>query len=216
VRNILFDFDGTLMDTWPGIEATFRAILRDLDLIGREEYINRRLVGMGLGKAFQELLGEGEELAVVAKKRYRELFPKLGMPYARPYKGVVPLLDTLKEKGSTLYIVTARSETVTKNMLSNHHLESYFSFVRGEKEEERSEGKAHMVTEVLEKFSLPHGRCIMVGDRRYDMEAAKANGLRAVGVTYGYGSREELADAGATEIVESIEELKEVLLGNSE
>jgi len=216
MKNVLFDFDGTLMDTWPGIEAVLRATLRDLGMAHREGYISRGLVGMGLARAFQELLDEGEDLAVVAARRYREFFPEIGMPRATPYGGVVPLLGSLKERGSTLFVVTARNEAITRRMLSDHGLHSCFAFVRGEKEGETPDGKGHMVAEVLERFSLSPGECVMVGDRRYDMEAARANGISAVGVTYGYGTRDELLEAGASEIVGSIGELQEVLVGNVE
>ena len=213
MRGVLFDFDGTLMDTWPGIETVLRATLRDLGMTHRERHISRGLVGMGLAKAFQELLGGGEDLGEMAAERYRELFPEIGMPHARPYEGVVPLLGTLRGKGVALYVVTARNEVITRRMLSDHGLDTCFTFVRGEKEGEKPDGKGPMVAEVLERFSLPPGQCVMVGDRRYDMEAALANGLGAIGVTYGYGSREELQESGAGTLVDSVKELEEILAG---
>jgi len=212
MRTILFDFDGTLMDTWPGIETTLRASLQALDIPVREETITRDLVGIPLKRVFEELLGDDSANAYLATQKYRELFPIVGMLGARPFEGVVRMLEKLVEQGRALFLVTARNEAITKQMMKSHGLTGFFTWVRGEQEGEVPDGKDHMMAEVIQRFGLDPGDCVMVGDRRYDVEAARANGVRAVGVTYGYGTEEELQDAGAALLVGSIEELEELLL----
>jgi len=214
VKNILFDFDGTLMDTWPGIAATLRASLRTLDIPIHEDAITRTLVGIPLLKVFEELLGNDTVRADLAARKYRELFPVVGKSGARPYKGVVRLLDELTTKGRESFLVTARNEVIAKQMMVDHGLDGFFTWVRGEREGEAPDGKAHMVAEVLEMFNLDPDDCVMVGDRRYDIDAALINGMKAVGVTYGYGTVEELTSAGAGRIVGSIEDLGKALLNN--
>jgi len=218
LKSILFDFDGTLMDTWPGIETTLRASFQALDIPVREEAITRALVGIPLMKVFEELLGDDPvgdipASADLAAQKYRELFPVVGMPGARPYNGVVRMLEELTMKERKLFLVTARNEAITKQMMEDHGLTGFFRWMRGEQEGEHPDGKAHMVAEVLQRFGLDPGDCVMVGDRRYDIEAALANGMRSVGVTYGYGTEGELVDAGASLLVGSIEELKNELSG---
>ena len=218
MKNILFDFDGTLMDTWPGIETTLRASFHALDIPVRDEAITRALVGIPLMKVFKELLedvpvGDVPASADLATQKYRELFPVVGMPGARPYNGVIRMLEELTMKERKLFLVTARNEAITQQMMKEHGLTGFFTWVRGEQEGEHPDGKAHMVAEVLQRFGLDPGDCVMVGDRRYDIEAALANDMQAVGVTYGYGTEEELmAAGGAARLVDSIDELEEILL----
>jgi phosphoglycolate phosphatase len=214
MKNILFDFDGTLMNTWPGIEATLVASLQALDIPARDDSITRDLVGIPLKRVFEELLGDEPAKADLATKKYRELFPVVGMSGARPFEGIIGMLEELQAQIRTLFLVTARNEKITKQMMKEHGMAGFFTWVRGEQEDEVSDGKAHMVAEVLQKYSLNPQDCVMVGDRRYDVEAALANDVNAVGVTYGYGTEEELVDAGASRIVGSIGELEKILVGD--
>jgi len=214
MKNVLFDFDGTLMNTWPGIEATLKASLQTLNFPVSDNAITRDLVGIPLMKVFEELLGSDPASADLATQKYRELFPVVGMAGARPYGGVVKMLEGLKMGGRDVFLVTARNEMITKQMMKDHSLTRFFTWVRGEQEGEVLDGKEHMVAEVLKHFGLDPGDCVMVGDRRYDMEAAKANEVRTVGVTYGYGTVEELENAGASQLVGSINELEGILLLN--
>ncbi len=212
-NNILFDFDGTLMNTWPGIEATLSASLQALNIPVRDDAITQTLVGIPLMRVFEELLDGDPEKSGLATQKYRELFPVVGMSGARPFEGVVGMLEELTLRERVLFLVTARNEMITKQMMKDHGLTGFFTWVRGEQEGEVPDGKAHMVAEVIQRFDLDPGDCVMVGDRRYDIDAAHANGLQAVGVTYGYGTNEELMDAGAAQLAGSIAELGEMLIG---
>jgi len=211
-NNILFDFDGTLMNTWPGIEATLSASLQALNIPVRDDAITQALVGIPLIRVFEELLDGDPANADLATQKYRELFPVVGMSGARPFEGVVRMLEELTLRGRVLFLVTARNEMITKQMMKDHGLTGFFTWVRGEQEGEAPDGKAHMVAEVLHRFDLDPGDCVMVGDRRYDIDAAHANDIQAMGVTYGYGTDEELMDAGAALLAGSIAELEGILL----
>jgi phosphoglycolate phosphatase len=210
-KSILFDFDGTLMNTWPGIEKTLRASLQALDIRVRDDAITGALVGIPLMKVFEELLEGDPARAGLATQKYRELFPVVGMSGARIYDGVSGMLEELKSRDRDLFLVTARNEKITRQMMVDHGLTGFFTWVRGEREDEVPDGKAHMVAEFLQKFSLTPEECVMVGDRKYDMDAAITNGMQAVGVTYGYGTSEELLDAGAHRLAGSIGDLKGIL-----
>lgn len=211
MKHILFDFDGTLMNTWPGIEATLRASLEALDLPVQDDCITRALVGIPLLRVFEELLAGEPAKAVPAVQKYRELFPITGMAGARPYDGTRRMLEKLVKEDRQIFLVTARNEMIAKQMMEDHDLTRFFSGVRGEQEGEVPDSKNHMVAEVLQGFGLAREECVMVGDRRYDIEAAVANSIKAIGVTYGYGTREELQGAGAGILVDTIGELEEML-----
>jgi phosphoglycolate phosphatase len=212
MRNVLFDFDGTLMNTWPGIEATLRASLKALDISVPDAVVTRALVGIPLMRVFEVLLDGDTVQAALATKKYRELFPLVGMSGASPFEGAPRMLEELKMGGREVFLVTARNEMITKQMMIDHSLARFFTWVRGEQEGEVLDGKGQMVAEVLQKFSLNPEDCVFVGDRMYDVEAAHANSMQAVGVTYGYGTVEELEKAGASQLVGSIGELGELLL----
>jgi len=213
-KNVLFDFDGTLMNTWPGIEATLKASLKALDISVPDAIVTRALVGIPLMRVFEVLLEGDAAWAGLATDKYRELFPVVGMSGASPFEGVPEMLEGLKMRGREVFLVTARNERITKQMMKDHNLTRFFTWVRGEQEGEVLDGKGHMVAEVLERYGLDPGDCVMVGDRRYDVEAAKANEVRTVGVTYGYGTVEELENSGASQLVGSIDELGRMLLLN--
>lgn len=212
MRSLLFDFDGTLMDTWPGIQSTLKAALTELEIPFEAHTVTRELVGMPLQKVFEKLMPGDGSGAEAAARKYRELFPRIGMPGARPFEGVPGLLEDLRMEGRQLYLVTARNEIITRRMMAEHGLTRFFAWVRGELEGEAPEGKSHMVAEVLDRFDLDPPGCVMVGDRSYDVDAAVANGIKAVGVTYGYGTAKELQDAGASHLAETVHELKKVLM----
>ena len=213
MKNVLFDFDGTLMNTWPGIETTLRASLNALDIsVPDDAIISRALVGIPLMRVFEVLLEGDTAKAALATKKYRDLFPVVGMSGASPFEGVPGMLEGLKMGDREVFLVTARNEMITKQMMKDHSLTRFFTWVRGEQEGEVLDGKGAMVAEVLKRFGLDPGDCVMVGDRRYDIEAARANEVRTVGVTYGYGTVEELENAGASQLVGSINELGEMLL----
>jgi phosphoglycolate phosphatase len=212
MKSVLFDFDGTLMDTWSGIENTIRKTLEVLGLPSGGEAVNRALVGMPLKKVFEKLTDGNAVQVEIATQKYRELFPITGMSRARPFEGVNHLLEELTARSFTLFLVTARNEIIANQMMEDHGLGRFFTWVRGEREGEVPDGKAHMVGEVVDNFELDPGNCIMVGDRKYDIKAARANGMHSIGVTYGYGTKEELMDAGAGKLVGSIADLAGVLL----
>lgn len=212
MKSVLFDFDGTLMDTWSGIEDTIRKTLEVLGLPAGGKAVTRALVGMPLTKVFEELTDGSARQVEMAAQKYRELFPVTGMSKARPFEGVVRLLEGLTARSFSLFLVTARNEINTNQMLEDHRLEGFFTWVRGEREGEVPDGKAHMVEEVVGNFELDPGNCIMVGDREYDIKAALANGMHSIGVTYGYGTSKELRDAGAGKLVGSVADLAGVLL----
>lgn len=214
MKNVLFDFDGTLMDTWLGIKSTIEATLRAMEVPFEEKTITQALVGVSLVRVFEKLLGSDSSKAAQAAQKYREFFPESGMPRSIPFEGAARMLEELQSRGRTLFLVTARNENITRLMLKEHDLAGSFAWVRGERESEVLDGKAHMVAEVLERFALDPGDCVMVGDRYYDIEAARNNGVATIGVTYGYGTDEELMEAGAIQLAGSIEELREILVND--
>jgi phosphoglycolate phosphatase len=212
MRNILFDLDGTLIHSLPGIEETIQATLKSLQKPTSNGQTFRPLVGYPLESVFTQLLGENDPDVELAVATYRNLYMELGLPMARPYEGIPELLETLYSEGRSLFVVTARNEEVAKMILHNHAMDPFLKSVRGERQGDGRDTKADLVAEVMLDQGLTAAETVMVGDRRFDTEAALLNGCSAVGVTYGYGSAEELIDAGTPVLAANPEELGAVLL----
>ncbi len=210
-NNIIFDLDGTLTDSGPGIKNSIRYTLTHYGLpMESEEQLNR-YVGPPLLVSFQKYMGFDESTAKQAIPVYRSYFTKKGMFENKVYRGIVPLLQTLKAKGKRLFIATGKPTVYTLQILEHFHLAPYFDLVCGIGLDESDMGKEELITQVITKANLSPNTCLMVGDREFDMIGAKAVGIPGVGVTYGYGTKEELERAGATVLAHSVEQLQEIL-----
>lgn len=211
--NIMFDLDGTLIHSLPGIEKALEATLKSLGKDGFHKEAFRPLVGYPLETVFSKLLGDNDPDIGLAVTAYRKFYMELGLIQAHPYKGIPEMLRSLSNGNRSLYVVTARNEEVAKAILRDQKMSEFILSVRGERQGDGRESKTDLLAEVIKDHSLDPAATVMVGDRRFDTEAALVNGCLAVGVTYGYGTREELVESGAEVLADTPEELAEILKG---
>ena len=201
---LLFDLDGTLTD--PGLGIT-NAVLYALKRFGIEPASLEELypyIGPPLTVSFQRYHGLTGEQAQQALGYYREYFADRGLYENELYPGIESLLQTLQREGYTLLVATSKPEEFTHTILRHFQLDSYFSFVGGNTLDERRPTKAAVIGYIRERFpDITGENTLMIGDRCYDIEGAHNYGLPAVGVLYGYGSRQELEAAGADELVQT-------------
>ena len=212
-ENVFFDLDGTLTD--PGIGIT-NSVLHALSFYGIREESRSKLnafIGPPLVDSFQSIYGFSHERALEAIGLFREYFEKTGIFENALYDGVPEMLRALKEKGATLILATSKPELFALRILDHFGILSYFDFVCGATMDEKERStKEEVLSYALKKSGADPRKSVMVGDRKYDILSAHFFGLSSVGVLYGYGSREELSQAGAQELCQSVEECKEVLL----
>jgi len=208
---ILFDLDGTLTESEEGI---IRSASYALEQMGRpvppyEEM--KKFIGPPLKYSFMHFHGMNEEDAEEATAKYRERFSRIGWSENRVYEGIPAMLKALKRAGVKLGVATGKPQVFTEKILDLFGLAPYFDTVCGITLSDHSADKKKLIAS-----ATPAGceRVCMVGDRKFDIEAARALGLDAVGVLYGYGSREELEQAGATAIAQTPDELAGILLGD--
>lgn len=197
---VVFDLDGTLADSAPGIIRALRLTLRDAG-ITRADAELRGMIGTPLLEKFDSLgLCDGDVAEAV--RRFRRYYGEVGLDDAALYEGVPAMLDGLARRGVTLAVATAKRVDFARRMLENLGLEPYFAAVSGASLEGAQTGKVQIVAEVVARLG-GHGTRVawMVGDRRQDVEAAIVHGLVPVGALWGYGSRAELARAGAVWLV---------------
>jgi phosphoglycolate phosphatase len=216
---ILFDLDGTLTDAREEIERCLRCALRSVGLTVPCDSDLTRFIGPPLRESFSELLGNpSEETIDEALRRYRERFEAKGMYENRVYPGIVEMLKQTVAMSWRAYVVTSKPTVYAQRIVSHFQLINFFAAVYGSQLDGRLTRKEELIRHVMEEEFIPPGQAIAVGDRSEDIRGARANGMDSIGVTYGYGSRQELENAGATWICDSPASVLEVLrtrFGNS-
>ena len=211
---IFFDLDGTLTDPAQGITNPF---IHALKYFGREipSYEELcKLIGPPLPYSFETILGFPKENVMEAVAKYREYFATKGLYENSVYPGMPELLQTLKEKGKHLVVATSKPEEYSIKIIEHFDLSKYFDFVCGSLMDESRSKKSEVIAYALQRCGLSDSdkeRVLMVGDRFHDIEGAKQNGLKSCGVLFGYGSREELENAGADYIVKDVMDLYKVI-----
>ena len=212
--HIFFDLDGTLTDPAQGITNSFIHALKfyGLPIPSYEELC--KLIGPPLPYSFESTFGFDHDKAMEAVAKYREYFASRGLFENKVYDGIPELLQSLKEKGKHLVVATSKPEEYSIKIIEHFGLDKYFDYVCGSLMDESRSKKSEVIAYALDCCGVGEDdkdKILMVGDRFHDIEGAKANGLKSCGVLFGYGSREELEDAGADYIVKDINELLEVI-----
>lgn len=211
---VLFDFDGTLADSVGAITRTARGALLANGL--REEDLGdlTRLVGPPFPYAFSLVYGLTPELADKVTADYRAVYPTLGRDAWPLFDGMAELLGRLRAAGRHLAVCSSKRTDMIENALADNEVSGLFDVRFGKLPGEEDESKTSVMGRVLAALGATPDEAVMVGDRHHDVDAALANGLPCVGVTYGgAGTRAELEGAGAALVVDTIDELERVLLG---
>jgi len=199
---VLLDLDGTLSDNFDGIS---RSILHALAALGASEPSHEALMscmGPPLRASFAHLLGTDDKARIEqAIAHYRERYAAIGWQENALYAGVAETLATLKAGGETLYLCTSKPRLYAERIVDHFGVRHFLDEVYGTDLTGTLDDKATLLAHLVLREGLDPRACVMIGDRVHDVRAAHANGARALGVLWGYGDRDELADADA--IVES-------------
>ena len=196
IHTIFFDLDGTLTDSAPGIIHSVQYALKKYGIEAEENDL-RSFIGPPLVHSFQERFGFDHDKALEAVAYYREYFTAGGMFENSVYPGVEEMLQKLKEDGLMLAVATSKPELFSKQILEHFALTRYFVFIGGAAMDETRTTKVEVLSYALRELQVDPAKAVMIGDRENDMEAASLLGTESIGVLYGYGSKEELANAGA-------------------
>lgn len=209
---ILFDLDGTLTDSSPGI---INSIIYALDKYGislEDTAVLRKFLGPPLHESFKAFCGFDENKAMEAVGFYREYFSTKGIFENEVYEGIASLLQSLSERGKRLILATSKPQLFTDKIMEHFDLTQYFECIVGSNMDGTRSKKAEVIEYALQKCQITDKtKVVMVGDRMHDIIGAKAVGIDSVGVEYGYGDYDELNDAGANYIVKTVDELKRYL-----
>ncbi len=212
LQYVLFDLDGTLTDPGPGITNCVGYALEKFDIhpASREELYP--YIGPPLTFSFQEYHGLTPAQAEQALLYYRERFSVKGLFENEVYPHIPELLKQWQDRGVTLIVATSKPEEFTNRILEHFDLAQYFAFVGGNTLNEDRPTKASVIAYIRENYpDISAENTVMVGDRKYDIEGAHAQGLPAIGVLYGYGDRAEMEAAGADYVATNVAELNQCL-----
>ena len=210
--HILFDLDGTLTDPFEGVTNSFAYALSKLGIEINDKSELSRVIGPPLMDSFKNFYFLSHEDALDATKYYREYFEKYGLMQNKLYVGIPELLNTLKKNGKKLYVATSKPIEFASLVLEGFDILKYFDFVSANNFADERHTKHQVIEYVFENFPeiLPKD-CLMVGDRKYDVEGAKPFGIKTVGVKFGYAEEGEFEAAGADFIVSTVEELEKLI-----
>jgi phosphoglycolate phosphatase len=207
----LFDLDGTLTDPKTGITRSVQYALERLGRPVPEADELTWMIGPPLITSFTELLGGADE-AQDAVRFYRERYSDVGLFENEVYAGIPSLLQKLQEQGVRPFVATSKLHVFARRILDHFELSRFFIETYGSELDNRNADKRDLIRHLLDRERFDPAGAVMIGDREHDAIGARANGLASIGVTWGYGSRAELLEAGCACLVDRPEALEEPIL----
>ncbi|HEL1762202.1 TPA: HAD family hydrolase [Streptococcus suis] len=211
-QTILFDLDGTLTDSGQGILNSVAYALEKMGIEEPDAANLNRFIGPPLYESFSRFYQLSPEDTQSAVDAFRVYFKEKGMFENQLYPGIIPLLEELRTVGKTLVIATSKPEIFAKQILEHFGIAHYFDVIAGASLDSSRISKADVIGYAINQLEAFPKHAVMIGDREHDIEGARRHQLPAIGVLYGYGSKQEFEKAGATMIVETVQDLKRVLL----
>ena len=216
---LLFDLDGTLTDSAEGIIKCVQYAAEKMGAEFKPAEELKVFVGPPLSESFKNVYGFSDTQTEKAIAYYRERFKPIGMFENAVYDGVPEMLKAMKQNGKVNLIASSKPEEFVKTILEHFDIAKYFDIIVGASMDESRNTKEAVIEEALTrlKSSDQYGqysddKCVMIGDRKYDIYGAKYFGLRNIAVSYGFAPEGELKEAGADVIVDTVAELTQVLL----
>jgi phosphoglycolate phosphatase len=190
-----------------------RYALSKFDIHETDDENLRRLIGPPLEHAFRDYYGFDEAQSEQAVTHFRDMMQREGVQLYEAYPGISELLNELKQSGRQLAVVTSKIDHIAKETLAKTGLIDYFEFISAQQPNVVVD-KEEILSKALSELDITDmSTVVMIGDRRHDVEAAKAHSVDSVGVLWGYGNQEELENEGATYIAVNANELRQLLIG---
>ncbi len=210
---VIFDFDGTLADSMPGITRTARHVMREHGWTDEALGDMRRIVGPPFPEAFCLVYGVSREEAESITEDYRAIYKNLGRDGWPLFDGIEDLLRDLRAAGKTLGTASSKRDFLLERGLKTNEVYDLFDYPAAKRTDD-GESKAQIIERVMTLAGVGPQDTVMVGDRRFDCEAATAVGVPCVGTLYGKTCQEdELVEAGCCAIARTVDELRGLLLG---
>ena len=213
-----FDLDGTITNPGVGITSAVAYALNHYNIDIEDKTTLYPFIGPPLIDSFMKYFDFTKEKAREAVGVYREYYSVKGLYENDVYEGVPEMLKRLKEQGVYICLATSKPELFAEKIINHYKLDTYFDMICGAAMDESRTKKAEVIRYAIDKINsstqtiIDKKEIVMIGDREHDILGAKEIGLDSIGVLYGYGSREELVSAGATQTVSTTVEIADKVL----
>ena len=208
---VIFDLDGTLTQSEEGIWNGVRYAAKKLGFPEPDAATLRKFIGPPLGYSFREFMGMDEEMAEMATVTYREYYNAGGLFENRVYPGVRRMMRTLQREGWYIGVATGKPQRTSERVIAHFGLDKFIQKICGPEGDHRP-GKIELIRDALpEGWDASTDDIWMVGDRKFDVEGAIGVGVKSIGVGYGYGSEEELREAGCTAYCATVQDVIDLL-----
>lgn len=212
IRNLLFDLDGTLVDSSQTIGVSIDYALEGMNVDKARDKPIEAMIGRPLLDIFCNEFAMTQAQASRAIDLYRNHYDSLNQAGTRVYESIREVLPTLKKAGYSLYVATVKPTSIADKVLSDLDLRNWFDGISGSSMDSTRRDKSSIIAHALRTFSLDPLQSMMIGDRDQDINGARNNGMPAIGVTYGFGSREELDAAQPAHMIDHSSEILSLLV----
>lgn len=213
-KAIIFDLDGTLLDTLEDIANACNYALKECGLSTYEVNKYKKFVGDGRYKLIERIIPKQdytEDLFNKVLKLYDDYYLEHMVDETKPYEGICELLDELRGLGIKLAVVSNKPHEFTIEMVKNY-FNNKIDIVFGQRKNYQVKPNPETIFEVINEFELEKEECVYVGDSNVDMQTAKNAEVKSIGVSWGFRGRKELEESGANIVVDTVEELRSVLM----
>ncbi|MCQ2405204.1 MAG: HAD hydrolase-like protein [Clostridia bacterium] len=209
---VLFDLDGTLADTGEGVMNCAKHACKTLGYPEPPQSELDKIIGPSLGYSFPNYLGVKKEDTLDAIRIFRERYAVEGLLESEIYPGIADLLSHLKAAGCRLFVATCKPTAYSETILKNLGVADKFDLIVGSNLDNTRTEKIEVLDYLCKTAGIEPERCVMIGDRYSDVRGAKAFAMGSIGVTFGYGTREELEAEAATFIADSPADIENFIL----
>lgn len=214
-KNVLFDLDGTLVDSYMGVtNAIYHSLTYFPQITPPEREQLRVFIGPPLFASYTGHFGMDSDTANEAIARYREYYSVTGKYECELFEGLRELFKNLKKNGKNVVMATSKPTVFAKDIAKHHKIDQYFDYICGADIGGPITEKDQVIAHLLDVSGYEKSETVMIGDTLFDVEGADKNGIDCITVTYGFGTREELSKSSAVAVVDTVSELAQLLLGD--
>lgn len=210
--HLIFDLDGTLINSKPGLQNSLNHMLRQMGLDLDDGLIIDQLIGPPIQDGLKQVLGFDDQQVELGVRLFREYYSQQGLYEAKLYPDMLELLEELQQQGKQLFVATSKKNQFMAAVLRHFELDRYLIDSQGAGDGGRHT-KAGLITQLMDRNRIiPSAKVAMVGDTKYDVVGGKANEISTIAVGYGFGNSEELQALNPDYFVEEVEDLFELLV----
>lgn len=212
-KSVIFDFDGTICDTGEGVKKSAKYALDAFNIPSDDWQTLDCFIGPPLLVTFQEQFNQSAADADLLVQKFRERYTNTGIYECELYNGIKQLLINLKDDGMKIGIASSKPQVFVETLLNKFAIAKYFDSVCATSFAADCESKQNIIARCLKELETEPKDALMVGDRFYDIDGAKADMVDGAGVLWGYGSKFEFIECGAKYIVDKVEDIESIALG---